>query len=155
MGKLDLAHDDQDCQFLHGLKHSVSSIPITPHTDTSSDDEDTPVPLPQPVHPQHDVAVQDDQATPPLPRPRRVTRPPARYSPPPTRYSPSPRERQRKKSLAKFSSKRGGRQSDTARVVPVMVFRGHKYGPLVDETMPDEDDDSSDDDESTGEEDET
>ena len=154
MGKLDLAHDDQDCQFLHGLKHSVSSIPITPHTDTSSDD-DTPVPLPQPVHPHHDEAVQDDQATPPLPRPRRVTRPPARYSPPPTRYSPSPRERQRKKSLAKFSSKRGGRQSDTARVVPVMVFRGHKYGPLVDETMPDEDDDSSDDDESTGEEDET
>ena len=133
----------------------MTSISPTPQTDASPDDEDLPVPLPQPVQPHHDVAVQDDQAIPPLPRPRRVTRPPARYSPPPSRYSPSPRERQRKRSLGKFSNKRGGRQSDTARVVTVMVRKGHKYGPLVDETMPDDDDDSPDDDESAGEVDET
>ena len=155
MGKLDLAHDDQDCQFLQSIRHGVRHFPLNLHSDTSSDEEDIvdpPAPLLQVDHP-HLPLLDDPHIHPPplLNRPRRVIRPPARYS-------PSPRERQRKQSLAKFSSK--FRRPDTAKVLPMMSFKGHRWGPLVDATERDDNDDDdtdtsdNNDDESEGEEDE-
>ena len=122
MGKLDLSHDDKDCQFLRTIRNGVKYTSQSQNfqTDSSSDEEGVPEPLsaPPPALP---------PALPPLlDRPRRVTRPPARYS-------PTPRERRRRQSLARFSPKSRG--PDETRVVPMISFKGHRWGPRVDMSM--------------------